>query len=272
METELENLYQLARMAKDENNYKNAAKYYEMILIKVPNDWEAAFYSEYYKTAACKMGEISSACNSLLNRIKNVLELPNCPQTRIIDECSALALNLYAGVKLSFEKSSATDKLATKSATIDCYMSIVAFLYLLGDHIEGYENLHEHAVSLWKQGVKFHLEFVQEMESFLENKSKILSYVEKIQKYDLSFETPLISPPPGGCYIATAVYGSYDCPEVLVLRQYRDEVLSKSWYGRLFIHTYYTISPHIAKRLSRKSSITKFIKKKLDKFVSKLNS
>ena len=26
----------------------------------------------------------------------------------------------------------------------------------------------------------------------------------------------------GGCYVATAVYGSYDCPEVWVLRRYRD--------------------------------------------------
>ncbi len=32
-----------------------------------------------------------------------------------------------------------------------------------------------------------------------------------------------------GCYIATAVYGSYDCPEVWVLRRYRDYKLSKTF-------------------------------------------
>ena len=26
----------------------------------------------------------------------------------------------------------------------------------------------------------------------------------------------------GGCYVATAVYGSYDCPQVWTLRRYRD--------------------------------------------------
>ncbi|MFR9028073.1 MAG: DUF2726 domain-containing protein [Clostridium sp.] len=32
-----------------------------------------------------------------------------------------------------------------------------------------------------------------------------------------------------GCYIATAVYGSYDCPQVWVLRRFRDQILEK--YG-----------------------------------------
>lgn len=51
----------------------------------------------------------------------------------------------------------------------------------------------------------------------------------------------------GGCYIATAVYGSYDCPEVWTLRRFRDEALALSWYGRAFIHTYYAVSPILVK-------------------------
>lgn len=50
-----------------------------------------------------------------------------------------------------------------------------------------------------------------------------------------------------GCYIATCVYGSYDCPEVWRLRRFRDSVLSKTWRGRLFIRTYYAISPKLVK-------------------------
>ena len=37
-----------------------------------------------------------------------------------------------------------------------------------------------------------------------------------------------------GCYIATCVYGSYDCPEVLILRQFRDERLKQNAAGRQF--------------------------------------
>ena len=52
-----------------------------------------------------------------------------------------------------------------------------------------------------------------------------------------------------GCYVATAVYGSYDCPEVWVLRRYRDFTLAHSWYGRAFIRAYYAISPKLVKVL-----------------------
>ena len=50
-----------------------------------------------------------------------------------------------------------------------------------------------------------------------------------------------------GCYVATAVFGSYDCPEVWTLRRYRDFRLATTWYGRLFIHLYYSTSPTLVK-------------------------
>ena len=51
----------------------------------------------------------------------------------------------------------------------------------------------------------------------------------------------------GGCYIATAVYGSYDCPEVWTLRRFRDAFLARSMAGRAFIRTYYATSPTLVK-------------------------
>lgn len=47
----------------------------------------------------------------------------------------------------------------------------------------------------------------------------------------------------GGCYVATAVYGSYEAPEVMVLRRWRDEFLAYSALGRQFIRIYYATSP-----------------------------
>ena len=50
-----------------------------------------------------------------------------------------------------------------------------------------------------------------------------------------------------GCYIATCVYGSYDCPEVWTLRRFRDEGLRKSRCGRAFVKLYYRISPALVR-------------------------
>jgi hypothetical protein len=71
----------------------------------------------------------------------------------------------------------------------------------------------------------------------------------------------------GGCYIATAVYGSYDAPEVLTLRRFRDEFLVKSVVGRGFVKTYYRFSPPIAKKLEHAKHINLFVRKLLDKLV-----
>ena len=72
---ELKNLYQIARRAKDSNNSENAAKYYDMILMKDPQSWEANFYTVYYKSASCKIGEIKSAIANVENCIEDTLIL-----------------------------------------------------------------------------------------------------------------------------------------------------------------------------------------------------
>ena len=72
------------------------------------------------------------------------------------------------------------------------------------------------------------------------------------------------------CYIATAVYGDYDAPQVLVLRRYRDERLSKSNIGRVLIKVYYSISPPLAERLKKTKRINNAVRKILDKIVKRL--
>lgn len=53
----------------------------------------------------------------------------------------------------------------------------------------------------------------------------------------------------GGCYIATMAYGDYDHPQVMILRDFRDEKLSKSAFGRWIIKTYYRYSPLLVEKL-----------------------
>ncbi len=75
----------------------------------------------------------------------------------------------------------------------------------------------------------------------------------------------------GGCYIATAVYGNYNAPEVITLRKFRDNVLLENYFGRIFVKVYYCISPRFAKWLKNKKLINNFVRKCLDRFVHKLD-
>ena len=75
----------------------------------------------------------------------------------------------------------------------------------------------------------------------------------------------------GGCYVATAVYGSYDCPQVWTLRRYRDDTLSRTWYGRAFIRAYYATSPTLVKWFGNSGWFTNLWKPKLDRMVRQLN-
>lgn len=74
-----------------------------------------------------------------------------------------------------------------------------------------------------------------------------------------------------GCYIATVCYGNEFAPEVTALKLFRDEALTKTIFGRLFIKTYYLLSPPIAARLKNKTRLNTFIREKiLNKIVKKI--
>lgn len=74
-----------------------------------------------------------------------------------------------------------------------------------------------------------------------------------------------------GCYIATCVYGSYDCPQVWTLRRFRDYVLTKSVLGRAFIKVYYALSPMLVSLFGKTKVFKIFWMKLLDKMVTRLN-
>ena len=76
----------------------------------------------------------------------------------------------------------------------------------------------------------------------------------------------------GGCYIATMVYGDYEHPQVLVLREFRDNFLAHYVLGRAFIRFYYKYSPGWVKALKRNKIINKSIEKALNAFIKIINN
>lgn len=62
------------------------------------------------------------------------------------------------------------------------------------------------------------------------------------------------------CFIATAVHGENSI-EVLTLRAFRDEVLSKSPIGRAFIASYQKLSPPLAAAIAERPPLQSLAKR-----------
>lgn len=109
---------------------------------------------------------------------------------------------------------------------------------------------------------KYGKEFVLKRHSECNSRNFTIDYARILPKKDGD----------SGCYIATSVYGTYDCPEVWTLRRYRDCTLAQTWYGRAFIKTYYAISPTLVKWFGNTTWFQNFWKNKLDGMVCNLKN
>ena len=63
---------------------------------------------------------------------------------------------------------------------------------------------------------------------------------------DVRFDEIGFNAPAGGCFIATAAYGTDTAQQLGVLRGFRDQVLLKDPLGARFVYLYYKVSPPIA--------------------------
>lgn len=72
-----------------------------------------------------------------------------------------------------------------------------------------------------------------------------------------------------GCFIASAVYGSYEAPEVVILRHFRDSQLKNTVLGNLFIKVYYCFSPAVARVVLKSPILSKISKSILDAFIKR---
>lgn len=100
---------------------------------------------------------------------------------------------------------------------------------------------------------------------------KVADFAETLVTVSNALQGPGAAQPRGGCYIATAVYGSYDAPEVLVLRRFRDEQLAQSALGRSAVWAYYRISPGLADHLQRHPMVNRRVRVVLDRVVARVS-
>ena len=95
-------------------------------------------------------------------------------------------------------------------------------------------------------------------------------HISSTSSYGSSYSTSTNAKRNEGCYIATMAYGDYDHPQVMILRNYRDQVLSKSTAGRLFIRLYYYFSPKLVSILKGHRTINNYIRWFLDEIINNI--
>lgn len=272
---ELNNLYEIARRARDTENSENALKYYDMILIKDPNSWEANYYVDYYKLMNCRTVQLWPAARKMVNCQESVLNLIKSRLKKPIDQKEA--------IDEIFERNKKIESLFFNSARVPQFKHVNTkvyseMLYTFGDCIIRLfgTNYANYAVESWKLGNEMYNELAKNLDSSkdIENSLLIINkYGEKIQAYDSSYIIPkYFKKSSSGCYVATAVYDSYNCPEVWTLRRFRDNTLDETWYGRAFIKTYYAISPTLVKWFGETSWFKRLWRRPLDKLVASLRS
>ena len=75
------------------------------------------------------------------------------------------------------------------------------------------------------------------------------------------YKQPSPSPstsPSSACFIATAAFGSPIADEVIVLRNWRDQILMRTFIGQNFVKVYYKLSPPLADYIEKSILMKKF--------------
>lgn len=229
-----------ARRAYEKEDWEEVEKYYNMVEQNDPHNMEAVFFSSFGKAMLSltddeyfKREQKFGVLNKSISVINDYFEESSEEKEEVLRKISD-AIEKMDGAKFVYNNDLKGPVQAYSSYTLELKKSVrAAFLTEL------------------KQIKEIHPDLAYLDELITENSEKKAT---------------------GGCYVATAVYGSYDCPQVWTLRRYRDYTLAETWYGRAFIHTYYAISPTLVKWFGHTEWFKKMWKGKLDRMVANLKA
>lgn len=223
-----------ARRAYEKEDWDEVEKYYNMVEQNAPNNMEAVFFSAYGKA---------------------MLSLTDCDYYKRQQKFNVLK-NSISVINDYYELTN-EDKESVLRKISDAIIEMFSVTYV-------YNTASSYGVGgkKWQENILNDTKdaFVEELQQIAEIHrdayiQELITEVSEVQE---------------GCYVATCVYGSYDCPQVWTLRRYRDETLGSTWYGRAFIRTYYAISPTLVQWFGNTNWFKKLWKGKLDRMVAKL--
>jgi uncharacterized Zn finger protein (UPF0148 family) len=269
-----------ARRAMQKGDWEETEKYYNMVEQNDPSNIEAIFFSAYGK-ARCSMidGDIfkrQQICDVFCRSISIIDDNYNVEKSEENRELLTQMHNsLFAMYNTNFVYTTKTTESGIKADNRE--KTYYLFAKMAEAFIESITNIInvDDQLLYWKMIFKQHKYLVGNTslckESRKQHREIAISIGNKIREKDPNFNI-YVPEPSGGCYIATCVYGSYDCPEVWTLRRFRDNTLGSTWYGRTFIRLYYAISPILVKWFGKTNWFKNMWKGTLDKMVINLNT
>ncbi len=235
-----------------------------------PNNWEANFFQQYYKTCQCRIIDISSAANSFSDALLfQIVALLAITSKEEVEEAKKTICSY--SINLANTMAKAAYEQYTRDNLFDICSDRIhkcnRILIIIDSAIDSTFK-DDIATQNWVK--KEHANYLSQYAKFFGNAQSLIDDLENnVRKTDSSYSAPKAES--SGCYIATAVYGSYDCPQVWTLRRYRDHTLAETWYGRAFIQTYYAISPTLVKWFGETQWFMNMWKPTLDTMVRQLN-
>ena len=262
---ERDELYEIARKALVEKDDQKAIEIYQRIRDQYPVEWEAFFFTLYLNVYVCPDDELINAATALYKSEKDVLNLIDTYVKDLDKHIDAIikvgnyleevALDLRDTAFDIFEKSNKDEcdiidlinyNIIAKNI-ISMYINTILKRYSGDFGLIIFENA-QHSLESSMDIMSRILPFLKG-DIKAEFEEELNDLIEIGRRYNLRWPSTISYPDEQkakkGCYIATSVYGSYDCPEVWVLRRFRDYYLAKSLWGRTFIKVYYQVSPLI---------------------------
>lgn len=277
----VERYLQNARRAKAKEDWEETEKYYNMVEQNEPTNIEAVFYSAYGKARTALISEDYYKKEAVFRVLQNTISVISDnfvvekaeEEKPLLEQVKTDIAGLYKS-NFVYNKTTKDGVTTSNEAKIKELFTntSVAFMNAL-DKVAAKLPDEQKKERAWYYKLAISLaDYVRALKvSPTISREELLKFHQKIKEVDPLYKVPEIEADPA-CYVATAVYGSYDCPQVWTLRRYRDDTLAKTWYGRAFVRTYYAVSPTLVKWFGETAWFKKMWRGKLDNMVRRLNA
>ena len=307
----IENFLKMATTAHEIGNYDEAKEYYSKVLEMQPTNCEALVGKGVSELYSSNLADIrSDELIGYISKAIEYKKKEDVSDTEINTFIEKVAGELYSAAIVVFQasqshyneywklESSAPEYWDRLSKVIKIFLFVIALtedanVQAIGDgefhYVEGMKFVALCCVEICKQRqyvsgiinpgqlleteekteIKPNEEIHQTYMDLYDNMCSKIKEIEPDYQPDAINRNKQIQ---GGCYVATCVYGSYDCPQVWTLRRFRDNTLAETMMGRAFIRTYYAISPTLVRWFGDTSWFKKMWKGTLDRIVSKLQA